>query len=143
MAEKDARIKKLEKYIPLKETEVGSKFPSRSTKSVAAMDAADLAEGKNLGKANKDAVDAMFNSRDLYHKEDFDPVKKAVVDAKLDKASELADQFRRETRGVKDTSMRGKVRELTGMKKGGKVKDSKPAVKGWGIARGARKAKMY
>lgn len=28
-------------------------------------------------------------------------------------------------------------------KKGGKVKDKAPSVKGWGIARGARKAKMY
>jgi hypothetical protein len=44
MADKDARIKKLEKYIPLKETEVGFKFPPRTTKSVAAMDAADLFE---------------------------------------------------------------------------------------------------
>ena len=31
----------------------------------------------------------------------------------------------------------------SGMKKGGKVKEKTPSVKGWGIARGARKAKMY
>ena len=140
MAEKDERIKKLNKYVPLQETDVGASFPPRATRRVAAMDAADLAEGKNPGNANKAAVDDMFNSRDLYHEEDFDPAKKAAVDAKLDKASELADQYRRETRGVKDESLRGKIREVTGMKKGGTAKES---VKGWGIARGARKAKNY
>jgi hypothetical protein len=106
------------------------------------MDAADLAEGKNPGKANKDAVDAMFNSRDLYHKEDFDPAKKAVVDAKLDKASELADQYRRETRGVKDDSLRGKIREVTGMKKGGKVSSASSRADGC-ATKGKTRGKMY
>jgi hypothetical protein len=127
MAEKDARIKKLEKYIPLKETEVGSKFPSRSTKSVAAMDAADLAEGKNPGTSNKDAVDLMVNSRDMDWDKDYAESKAKAVDKKMQKASELADQYKREARGVKDTSLRGKIREVTGMAKGGMVSASKRA----------------
>ena len=119
MADKDARIKKLEKYIPLKETEVGARFPSRTTKSVAAMDAADLAEGVSPGASNKDAVDLMVNSRDMDWNKDYAETKAKSVDKKLQKASELADQYKRETRGVKDDSMRGKIREVTGMKKGG------------------------
>lgn len=133
----DERIKKLEKYIPLKETEVGSKFPTRTTKSVAAMDAADLAEGKNPGMLNKNRADLMIDSRDMNFSPDYAAAKKADVDKKLDKASELADQYRRETRGVKDASLRGKIREVTGMAKGGMT------AKGWGKARGARAAKVY
>ena len=125
MAEKDERIKKLEKYIPLKETEVGAKFPSRTTKSVAAMDAADLAEGVNPGKSNKDAVDMYTTGQSMGWSEEGQAAKAKAISSKLDKASELADQYKRETRG---------------MKKGGVTKES---VKGWGIARGARKAKMY
>jgi hypothetical protein len=121
MAEKDERIKKLEKYIPLKETEVGSKFPSRTTKSVAAMDAADLAEGVRPGKSNKDAVDMYTTGQDMGWSEEGQAAKAKAINRKLDKASELADQYKREARG---------------MKKGG-------SVKGWGMARGARKAKMY
>lgn len=122
--EKDERIKKLEKYIPLKESQVGARFPSRTTKSVAAMDAADLAEGVNPGKSNKDAVDLMVNSRDMGWEKDYAESKAKAVDKKMQKASELADQYKRETRGVKDDSLRGKIREVTGMKKGGKVKSA-------------------
>jgi hypothetical protein len=138
----DERIKKLEKYIPLKETEVGSKFPSRTTKSVAAMDAADLAEGVNPRMLNKNRADLMVDSRDMNFSPDYAAAKKADVDKKLDKASELADQYRRETRGVKDESLRGKIREVTGMKKGGKV--SSASSRADGIAtKGKTRGKMY
>jgi hypothetical protein len=40
---------------------------------------------------------------------------------------EMTDQIRRESRGVKDDSLRGKFSELTGMKKGGKVSASSRA----------------
>ena len=100
MADKDARIRKLEKYIPLKETEVGFKFPPRTTKSVAAMDAADLAEGVNPGKSNKDAVDMHATGRDMNWSEEGQAAKEKVINRKLDKASELADQYKRETRGM-------------------------------------------
>ena len=133
MAEKDARIKKLEKYIPLKETEVGSKFPSRSTKSVAAMDAADLAEGKTPGASNKDAVDLMVNSQDMDWDKDYAESKAKAVDKKMQKASELADQYKRETRGVKDASLRGKIREVTGMAKGGKVSSASSRADGCAV----------
>jgi hypothetical protein len=140
MTEKDERIKKLEKYVPLKETEVGAKFPSRTTKTVAAMDAADMAEGVNPGKSNKDAVDLMVNSRDMGWDKGYAESKAKAVDKKMQKASELADQYKRETRGVKDDSMRGKIREVTGMKKGGVVSASKRAD---GIAqRGKTRGKM-
>ena len=140
MAEKDERIKKLNKYIPLKDTEVGAGFPSRTTKSVAAMDAADLAEGVNPGNSNKDAVDMYTNGRDMGWSAEGQAAKAKGIDRKLDKASELADQYKRETRGVKDDSMRGKIREVTGMKKGGAVSASRRAD---GIAqRGKTKGRM-
>jgi len=125
MDEKDERIKKLEKYIPLKETEVGAKFPSRTTKSVAAMDAADLAEGVNPGKSNKDAVDMYTTGRDMGWSKEGQAAKEKNINRKLDKASELADQYKRETRG---------------MVKGGKVSASS---RGDGIAqRGKTRGKM-
>jgi hypothetical protein len=140
MADKDARIKKLENYIPLKETEVGARFPSRTTKSVAAMDAADLAEGVSPGASNKDAVDLMVNSRDMDWDKDYAKSKANAVDKKMQKASELADQYKRETRGVKDDSLRGKIREVTGMAKGGMTASKRAD----GIAqRGRTRGKMY
>jgi hypothetical protein len=140
MADKDARIKKLEKYIPLKETEVGARFPSRTTKSVAAMDAADLAEGVSPGASNKNAVDLMVNSRDMDWDKDYAKSKANAVDKKMQKASELADQYKRETRGVKDDSLRGKIREVTGMAKGGTTASKRAD----GIAqRGRTRGKMY
>tara|TARA_R110000868_G_scaffold20238_4_gene85982 strand:- start:973 stop:1392 length:420 start_codon:yes stop_codon:yes gene_type:complete len=132
MADKDKRIKKLEKYIPLEETEVGSKFPSRSTKSVAAMDAADLAEGVNPKASNKELVDAFTTGRDMGWSEEGQTTKEKAINRKLDKASELADQYKRETRGVKNDSLLGKIREAIGMKKGGKVKTA--SSRGDGIA---------
>jgi hypothetical protein len=89
------------------------------------MDAADLAEGVNPGKSNKDAVDMYTTGRDMGWSAEGQAAKEKAISRKLDKASELADQYKRETRG---------------MKAGGTAKES---VKGWGIARGARKAKMY
>ena len=136
MADKDARIKKLEKYIPLKETEVGARFPSRTTKSVAAMDAADLAEGVSPGASNKDAVDLMVNSRDMDWDKDYAKSKANAVDKKMQKASELADQYKRETRGVKDDSLRGKIREVTGMAAGGKVSSRADGIAQRGKTRG-------
>lgn len=46
---------------------------------------------------------------------------------------------------LKDARIRKDEQQFmgSGMKKGGKVKDKAPSVKGWGIARGARKAKTY
>lgn len=127
MAEKDERIKKLEKYVPLKETEVGAKFPSRTTKSVAAMDAADLAEGVNPGKSNKNAVDMYTTGRDMGWSEEGQAAKAKGINRKLDKASELADQYKRETRG---------------MKAGGSV--SSASKRADGIAtKGKTKGKMY
>jgi hypothetical protein len=82
----------------------------------------------------------MLNSRDLAFEPDFDVGLSAAADRKLQKASELADQYKRETRGVKDSSLRGKLREATGMKKGGAVSASKRAD---GIAqRGKTRGKM-
>ena len=126
MAEKDARIKKLEKYIPLKETEVGSKFPSRTTKSVAAMDAADLANGVNPGSSNKDAVDAFTTGRDMGWSAEGQAAKEQGINRKLDTASELADQYKRESRG---------------MKSGGKVNSASKRADGI-AARGKTRGKM-
>ena len=125
MADKEDAVKKLGKYIPLETTEVGAGFPSRSTKAVSAMDAADLAEGKTPGTANKDAMNMMVNSRDMNFSNAAS--KEAAVDKKLQKVSELADQYKRETTrgvGVKDNSLRGKIRDVTGMKQGGAVRSA-------------------
>ena len=127
MADKEDAVKKLGKYIPLETTEVGAGFPSRSTKAVSAMDAADLAEGKTPGTANKDAMNMMVNSRDMNFDKDYAASKAAAVDKKLQKVSELADQYKRETTrgvGVKDNSLRGKIRDVTGMKQGGAVRSA-------------------
>ena len=140
MADKEAPAKKLSKYVPLEITTVGASYPPRGTRTVSAMDAADLAEGKTPGESNKELINAMFNSRDLAFEKDFDVGLSAAADRKLQKASELADQYKRETRGVKDSSLRGKLREVTGMKKGGTVSASKRAD---GIAqRGKTRGKM-
>ena len=121
MAEKDARIKKLEKYIPLKESEVGYKFPPRTTKRVAAMDAADLAEGKNPGTSNKDAVDMYTTGRDMGFSEEGQAAKAKGINRKLDKASELADQYKRETRGMAKGGMTASKR-ADGIAQRGKTK---------------------
>ena len=122
MAEKDARTKKLEKYIPLKETEVGLKFPPRSTKDVSAMDAADLAEGKNPGTSNKDAVDMYRTGRDMGWSEEGQAAKAKVINRKLDKASELADQYKRETRGMAKGGMVSASKRADGCATKGKTK---------------------
>ena len=141
MADKEAPAKKLSKYIPLTETAEGASFPPRATRTVSAMDAADLAEGKTPGNSNKKLINDMLNSRDLAFEPDFDVGLSAAADRKLQKASELADQYKRETRGVKDNSLRGKLREVTGMKKGGKV--SGASKRADGIAqRGKTRGKM-
>jgi hypothetical protein len=121
MAEKDARIKKLEKYIPLKESEVGYKFPPRTTKSVAAMDAADLAEGKTPGTSNKDAVDMYTTGRDMGFSEEGQAAKAKGINRKSDKASELADQYKRETRGMAKGGMTASSR-ADGIAQRGKTK---------------------
>jgi hypothetical protein len=141
MADKEAPAKKLSKYVPLRETQEGASFPPRATRTVSAMDAADLAEGKTPGQSNKKLINDMLNSRDLAFEPDFDVGLSAAADRKLQKASELADQYKRETRGVKDSSLRGKLREATGMKNGGKV--SGASKRADGIAqRGKTRGKM-
>ena len=141
MADKEAPAKKLSKYVPLDITAVGASYPPRGTRTVSAMDAADLAEGKTPGDSNNQLINNMFNSRDLAFKADFDTGLSAAADKKLQKASELADQYKRETRGVEDSSLRGKLRDITGMRKGGKV--SGASKRADGIAqRGKTRGKM-
>lgn len=66
---------------------------------------------------------------------------KKVLSDERQKISELADQYKRETRGVKDTSVRGKIRELTGMKKGGSVSSASKRADGIAV-RGKTKGRM-
>jgi hypothetical protein len=127
MAQEDERIKKLKKYIPLKETQVGASFPTRSTKSVSAMDAADLAEGIDPGTTNKDLANALAYSKDMGWSKEGQEAKEAAVSRKLDKVSELADQYKRETRGKKS---------------GGSIRSASSRADGI-AARGKTRGKMY
>jgi len=129
---------KLEKYISVPRQTVGGRYPAASSKLPAASAAARLAEGK----------EPMPNSMRWYANDEIEqgsslrPFAKQVLADERQKISELADQYKRETRGVKDKSLRGKIREATGMKSGGSV--SAASKRADGIAqRGKTKGRVY
>jgi hypothetical protein len=114
----DNPVERLGKYIPLpnEDLRLGT-IPRISSTLPAATRAENLAagEGRDTEPYMRDAAIDVESGRGLR------PKQRENVDKQLQKIGELADQYKRETRGKKDTSLRGKIRDLTGMKSGGKV----------------------
>ena len=131
---------KLEKYIRVPAEAVGGRYPSSYSKLPAASRAARLAAGeKSMENSMREYAAAEAEEGDKLR-----PFAKDVLAKERQKISELADQYKRESsrggKAPKDTSLRGKIREATGLKKGGAVSASKRAD---GIAqRGKTRGKM-
>jgi len=114
----DDPVKRLEKYVPLKYEDLNTgAIPRMYSGFPDATRAENLAagEGRNAASYMRDAAIDVERGIELR------PKQRENVDKQLQKIGELADQYKRETRGKKDTSLRGKIRDLTGMKSGGKV----------------------
>jgi hypothetical protein len=130
---------KLEKYIRVPAERVGRRYPSSYSKLPAASRAARLAAGE---KPMEDHI-RYYSSAEAEEGDKLRPFAKNVLAEERQKISELADQYKRESsRGnaVRDTSLRGKIREMTGMKKGGMTASKRAD----GIAqRGKTRGKMY
>jgi hypothetical protein len=142
---------KLGKYINLKTQSDGIRLFNPESKVKSAIEAATLARGDNPKTAVGDRLDFDVNAlgEQKFYGGEYTRLQPSQesrnrVKAAMQDVSELADQYKREMRGTKDTSLRGKLREKIGMghikgiKKGGEVK-----AKGWGQARGVRAAKVY
>ena len=127
---------KLGKYIRVPAEAVGGRYPASYSKLPPASRAARLAAGEeSMENSMREYAAAETEEGDKLR-----PFAKDVLAKERQKISELADQYKRETRGKKDTSLRGKIREATGLKKGGAVSASKRAD---GIAqRGKTRGKM-
>ncbi len=108
---------KLEKYIPVPSEYVGGRYPSASSKLPAASRAARLAAGEKSAENYM----PLYAAAEAEEGDKLRPFAKDVLAKERQKISELADQYKREMRGIKDTSLRGKIREVTGLKKGGSV----------------------
>ena len=88
---------KLEKYIRVPTEAVGGRFPAVKSKLPAASRAARLAEGKEpMENAMRDYAEAEVLEGDNLRK----TAKQNIADERQ-KISELADQYKRETRGKK------------------------------------------
>ena len=126
MAEKKSSADRLSKYVNLQDLPEGSRWQTPVSKLKDAMEQTDIASGKKPNKIAQDYVtDIADGSVSDYGQ--------SVVDKKKQEIGELADQYKREARGVKDTSIRGKIREATGMKKGGKVSSASSRADGCAI----------
>jgi hypothetical protein len=113
---------KLSKYIPVPTESVGGRFPSVKSKLPAASRAARIAEGNEpMENTMRDYAEV-----EVLEGDNLRPMAKKNIAAERQKISELADQYKRETRGK--------------LAKGGKVSASKRAD---GIAqRGKTKGRM-
>jgi hypothetical protein len=128
---------KLGQYMRIPSEPVGGRIPSAKSKLPPASDAARLAAGEQpMGYAIRS-----YASDEAEEGDSLRPYAKKVLSDERQKISELADQYKRETRGVKDTSVRGKIRELTGMKKGGSVSSASKRADGIAV-RGKTKGRM-
>ena len=111
-------VERLSKYVPLPPEDLGFGTipPVRST-FVSATRAENLASGKGreTAKYMAEAETDLGKGRKLR------PMQKENVDEQMQQIGELADQYKRETRGKEDTSVRGKIRKITGYAKGGSV----------------------
>ena len=90
------------------------------SKLPAASRAARLAEGNEPMENSM----ADYAGAELEQGENLRPLAKQNIAAERQKISELADQYKRETRGKKDESLRGKIREVTGKKAGGAIRSA-------------------
>ena len=93
------------------------------SKLPAASRAARLAEGNEPMENSM----ADYAGAELEQGDNLRSLAKQNIAAERQKISELADQYKREMRGTKDASLRGKIREATGLKKGGTVSASRRA----------------
>lgn len=111
-------VERLSKYVPLpaEDLQLGTIPPAKSRLGPATR-AENLASGKgrDTAKYMAEAEEDIVRGRGLR------PMQKENVDAQMQKIGELADQYKRETRGKEDTSIRGKIRNITGYAKGGSV----------------------
>ena len=118
---------KLGKYIPVPSEYVGGRYPSASSKLPAASRAARIAAGE---KPMEDAM-SLYAADESEGGDKLSTFAKDVLAKERQKISELANQYKRESsrggKAPKDTSLRGKIREATGLKKGGAVSASKRA----------------
>lgn len=120
MAEKKDGAKRLSKYMDLQSEPVyPDRLNSPLTKEKDAIRQASVAEGGGRGPDEIGARYVTSEAEELISNYGKEQLKKS-----RQKIDELADQYKRETRGVKDDSIRGKIREMTGMKKGGVVKSA-------------------
>ena len=131
-----AAEEKLGKYIRIPREAVRGTVPPGMSQLPAASRAARIAEGDEpIEKTMRDY--AANEGEDFIGLSGSDRNK---IAAERQKISELADQYKRETRGTKDNSLRGKIRKVTGLKNGGSVSASR---RGDGIAqRGKTKGRM-
>jgi hypothetical protein len=114
----DDPVARLEKYVPLPHEDLNlGTIPRIFSTLPAATRAENLAagEGRNAALYMRAAAQDVESGRGLRL------MQRENVDKQLQKIGELADQYKRETRGKEDTSIRGKIRKITGMKSGGKV----------------------
>lgn len=120
MTEKENGAKRLSKYMDIQSEPVHpDRLNSPLTKEKEAIRLANIAEGKPGTDFASGADYVTSEAEGLISKYGKEQLRKS-----RQKVDELADQYKRETRGVKDDSIRGKIREMTGMKKGGKVKSA-------------------
>ena len=134
---------KLGKYIdvrsevvPVRSAMSNSAMHRAKSKLPAASRAARLAEGNEPMENSM----ADYAGAELEQGDNLRSLAKQNIAAERQKISELADQYKREMRGTKDTSLRSKIREATGLKNGGTVSASRRAD---GIAqRGKTKGRM-
>lgn len=114
---------KLEKYIRVPSEAVGGRFPAVKSKLPAASRAARLAEGKEpMENTMRDYAEAEVLEGDNLRK----TAKQNIADERQ-KISELADQYKRETRGKKA---------------GGSIRSASSRADGI-AARGKTRGKMY
>jgi len=112
----DTPEKRLSKYIKLPDEDIGGQgFPRLSSKTQAAVRAARLAEGKEPFEGVKSYV-----ADEAEQGEKLRPYAKKVLADERQKVGELADQYKRETRGK-------------GMAKGGKVSSASSRADGCAV----------
>ena len=118
---------KLGKYIdvrsevvPVRSAMSNSAMHRAKSKLPAASRAARLAEGNEPMENSM----ADYAGAELEQGDNLRELAKQNIAAERQKISELADQYKRETRGKKDNSLRGKIRETTGKKAGGTIRSA-------------------
>jgi len=97
----DTPEKRLSKYVKLPDEDIGGQgFPRLSSKTQAAVRAARLAEGKEPFEGVKSYV-----ADEAEQGENLRPYAKKVLADERQKVGELADQYKRETRGMSKGGM--------------------------------------